>query len=94
MCDMPSSTSTDEPIISKVNTCFKNDIIKEVLKSNFVNPRTKISDDSVDLVTELSKYIVVESCLRAAKQCSTQNRTTVTLNDMESVLPQIMLDFP
>nr|XP_008195981.1 PREDICTED: centromere protein X-like isoform X2 [Tribolium castaneum] len=87
---MASSANTDESIISKVNTAFKN----ETLKSTFANPKTKITDDAVDLMTELSKFIVVESCLRAAKQCSSQNRTTVTLNDMESVLPQIMLDFP
>nr|XP_008195980.1 PREDICTED: centromere protein X-like isoform X1 [Tribolium castaneum] len=91
---MASSANTDESIISKVNTAFKNDVIKETLKSTFANPKTKITDDAVDLMTELSKFIVVESCLRAAKQCSSQNRTTVTLNDMESVLPQIMLDFP
>ncbi|XP_063905252.1 centromere protein X-like [Zophobas morio] len=87
-------TDDKEAFISKINARFSNDIIKEALKSHFSNPKTKISDDAVDLMTELANFLVVEASLRAAKQASSQNKTLVTLDHIESALPQIMLDFP
>jgi hypothetical protein len=88
------SASKDELLGAKSDTSFKNDVIKEALRSYFINTKTKISDDAVELMTELTKVLVVESSVRAAKQASLQNKNVVTLDHMESVLPQLMLDFP
>jgi hypothetical protein len=84
------SASKDELLGAKSDTSFKNDVIKEALRSYFTNTKTKISDDAVELMTELTKVLVVESSVRAAKQASLQNKNVVTLDHMESVLPQLV----
>ncbi|RZB39499.1 CENP-X domain containing protein [Asbolus verrucosus] len=94
MTTPPSSSSSDEPISTKVTTVFQTDIVKEALRRHLSNPKNKINDDAAELVAELMKILVVESSIRAAKQASLQNKSTVTLDHIESVLPQLMLDFP
>lgn len=66
------------------------DIVKEVLKSKFVKPKNKITDDTIELVAELAKIMVIEGTLRAAKQASLESRTTITLEHVETVLPQLV----
>ncbi|CAH1363728.1 unnamed protein product, partial [Tenebrio molitor] len=80
------SASKDELLGAKSDTSFKN----VTLRSYFINTKTKISDDAVELMTELTKVLVVESSVRAAKQASLQNKNVVTLDHMESVLPQLV----
>nr|XP_023018249.1 centromere protein X-like [Leptinotarsa decemlineata] len=79
---------------SEVETTFRHDVIKEVLKSKFVNPKNKISDEAVELVSEIAKMLVIETAARSAKQAKAENRSAVTLEHVETILPQLMLDFP
>ncbi|CAH1979676.1 unnamed protein product [Acanthoscelides obtectus] len=84
----------DNAVLQKFTTTFEHDIIKDVIKTQCTNPKNKITDEAVELVSEIAKALVVEASLRAAKVASNENRTLVTLEDIEGTLPQLILDFP
>lgn len=76
-----------------IDILYLQDIIKDVIKSKITNPRSKLSDDAVELVSEIAKVMVIEASLRAAKQTSIEDRTTITLDHVEAVLPQLVFFF-
>ncbi|XP_019879470.1 centromere protein X [Aethina tumida] len=82
-----------EDLSSTIITSFRHDIVKEALKTKFSNPKTKISDDALEIVCEISKALVLEAAYRSAKQASSENKTVVTVENVEAVLSQLMLDF-
>ncbi|XP_018569698.1 centromere protein X-like [Anoplophora glabripennis] len=86
------SNSSDDSSLFKCS--FGHDIVKEALKSKFMNPKNKISDDAVELISEIAKIIVIEATLRAVDQANSENKKKVSLEHVETILPQIMLDFP
>lgn len=65
-------------------------MIQEVLKSNFTNPKMKISDEATNLVNKISKILVIEAAARSAKQAKLERKTTVNLDHMEVILPQLV----
>lgn len=69
---------------------FFQDIIKEVLKSKFLKSKNKITEDTIELMAEIAKILVIEGSLRAAKQASLESRTTITLEHVETILPQLV----
>ncbi|CAG9766363.1 unnamed protein product [Ceutorhynchus assimilis] len=81
-------------LASKISTAFRHDILKELLKSKFSNPKNKMSEDTVELVAELAKTLVIEAAARACYQAQFEDKTTVTLDHVECTIPQMMLDFP
>ncbi|KAK4885507.1 hypothetical protein RN001_001778 [Aquatica leii] len=88
------SAENSEVIYSKISTEFQNDIIKETLRSRLKDTKTKISEEAIELMKELARVIVVESAIRAAKQASIQHNSIVSLHNVETMLLQLMLDFP
>ncbi|CAG9858985.1 unnamed protein product [Phyllotreta striolata] len=80
--------------LDSVQTTFKHDIIKEVLKTKFNNPKNKIADDVIELVSEIAKILVTEAAVRSIKQAKAECRNAVTLEHVETILPQLILDFP
>ncbi|KAJ8957645.1 hypothetical protein NQ318_017536 [Aromia moschata] len=88
------SEASGQPLSSKIATTFRQDVVKEVLKSKFQNPKNKITEDAVELVAEIAKVMVVEAAARAAQQASSENKKRVGLEHAEAILPQMMLDFP
>ncbi|KAJ8925552.1 hypothetical protein NQ315_009392 [Exocentrus adspersus] len=83
------SSNSDDPILSKVFTCFDH-----ALKSKLVNPKNKITDDAVGLISEVAKVLVIEAVGRAAQQANLENKKKINLDHVEIILPQLMLDFP
>ncbi|CAH0551171.1 unnamed protein product [Brassicogethes aeneus] len=77
---------------SQVTFTFTNDIIKEALKSQFSNPKNKITEETVELICDISKALVTEAALRSAKQASMENKNLVNLEHVESILSQLMMD--
>ncbi|KAJ8935147.1 hypothetical protein NQ314_012965 [Rhamnusium bicolor] len=84
------SETSEESISSKVTTAFKHDIIKDVLKSKFANPKNKITDEAIELVSEIAKVMVVEAAARAAQQASLEDKKIVSLDHVENILPQMV----
>ncbi|CAH1116608.1 unnamed protein product [Phaedon cochleariae] len=91
----PPELMADPPkAMDDVSTTFRHDIIKEALKTKFANQKNKISDEAVELVAEITKILVIETAARAIKQAKLENRSRVSLEQVETILPQLMLDFP
>lgn len=85
---------TDDAIHSGVVSNFDVDVIRDVLKNKFSNSKNKITDDSLELINELMKALVIETALRSGKMASKEESPVVDLRHVESILAQIMLDFP
>lgn len=60
------------------------------MKSQFTNSKMKITDEVLSLINEISKTIVVEAALRAAKQASLTSEKVVQLKHVEAILPQMV----
>ncbi|XP_072395625.1 centromere protein X-like isoform X2 [Diabrotica undecimpunctata] len=80
--------------LEDLDLSFRHDIIKEALKTKFQNPKNKITDDAIELISEIAKVLTIEATVRAVKQAKLEYRTKVTLEHVEAILPQLMLDFP
>nr|CAI5830877.1 unnamed protein product [Callosobruchus analis] len=91
---LKSKGNTENVTLQKFATTFEHDIIKDVIKSQCTNQKNKITDDAVELVSEIAKALVLEASLRASKVASNEKKVLVTLEDIESILPQLILDFP
>lgn len=83
-----------EDIFSQITTDYRTDTLKEVVKSQLANQKTKFNEEPFELLNELLKVITVEAALRASKVANSENKTTVSLEHVEKILAQIMLDFP
>jgi len=84
----------DTLFLKNISTTFRHDIIKELLRSKFTNTKNKISDEAVDLIVEVAKTMVIEASVRACYQAELEDKTVVTLDHVECILAQLMLDFP
>lgn len=69
------------------------EVIKEILKTQYTNSRNKITDEALEAITEILRVLVVETAIRAAKQAVQEKKTTVSLEHLENVLPQIVNAF-
>lgn len=66
------------------------ELVREVMKTQFTSSKMKITEDVLSLINEISKTIVVEAAIRAAKQAVVAGKKTVELQHVEAVLPQIV----
>lgn len=78
----------------KYNSSYAQDAVKEVLKRNFSNKNTKITEESSVLIAHLLKMLTIEISLRACKQAKDEESSIVRLEHVENVLLHMMLDFP
>lgn len=65
-------------------------LVHECLKLNFQNSKTKMSGESIDLMNKIAKILVIETSMRAIKLAKAENKTSVHLDHVEVVLPQIV----
>ncbi|KAL3286084.1 hypothetical protein HHI36_000597 [Cryptolaemus montrouzieri] len=86
--------NTEELVYSEISTVFQPDVVKEVFKSKFSNPKNRVTEDSLELICEISKALAMEAALRSGKIAIKEKNSVVTLEHVESILPQLMLDFP
>ncbi|XP_047496187.1 centromere protein X-like [Penaeus chinensis] len=71
---------------------FSERLIEEFLRSNLDDKKVRISADAIKMVAELARLIVTEGATRAAHQATTEGADTVTLQHMEKILAQLLLD--
>ncbi|XP_065167626.1 centromere protein X-like [Atheta coriaria] len=73
-------------------------VVKDILTSQFTNSKTKVANEVITMMTELAKLVVTEAATRAVLQAKQDrkaaNNNKVTLDHIEAVLPQFMMDLP
>lgn len=82
-----------EEVLQNLQAHFRSDVLKDVLRLNFSNTKTKISEDGVTMINEVLKAMLVETIQQVAKPKNSQANKILTLNQFEKVLPQIVFDF-
>ena len=76
-----------------LNTKFKKETVRQISKMNFKSDKTKYSNESLLLTTEMLRIYVLEAADRAARQAKSEGSDTVQLEHLEKVLPQFLMDF-
>lgn len=69
------------------------DLVSELLRAHFTDGKTKVGGDALWLMAELLKIFVVEAAVRSARQAQAEDLTLVDVDQLEKVLPQLLLDF-
>ncbi|XP_075214064.1 centromere protein X-like [Lycorma delicatula] len=76
----------------KIEPTFKKETIKEIVKMKFSDPKTKITDDAVCVLTEMLRLATVESVLRAGVQASREASDYILIHHIEKIVAQLILD--
>ncbi|XP_054112624.1 centromere protein X isoform X19 [Callithrix jacchus] len=69
------------------------ELVSRLLHAHFKDDKTKVSGDSLQLMAELLKIFVVEAAVRAVRQAQAEDAILVDVDQLEKVLPQLLLDF-
>ncbi|KAK3850091.1 hypothetical protein Pcinc_043180 [Petrolisthes cinctipes] len=71
---------------------FSEKLIHEFLKLHFENSKTKINVEAIKLIAEVMQLVVKEGALRASHQAKVEGSDTVTVEHLEKILAQLLLD--
>lgn len=69
---------------------MQQEAIREVLKLHFVDSKTRITEDVLQLVAEVIRIITTEATLRASRQASIEGLVEVQILHVEKILPQLV----
>lgn len=69
------------------------ELVSKLLHLHFNDDKTKVSGDALLLVAELLKVFVVEATVRSIRQAQAEDLPCVDVEQLEKVLPQLLLDF-
>jgi hypothetical protein len=64
--------------------------LREILKLHFVDSKTRIMDDTLQLVAEVVRVLTTEATLRASKQAHVEGMAEVQMSHVEKILPQLV----
>ncbi|XP_033608395.1 centromere protein X isoform X2 [Cryptotermes secundus] len=78
--------------ISKLTSKFKIEALREILKVHFVDSKTRITEDTLQLVAEVVRVLTTEATLRAGRQAHIEGMTEVRVSHVEKILPQLVSD--
>ncbi|XP_066237704.1 centromere protein X isoform X3 [Saccopteryx leptura] len=73
--------------------CFRKELVSKLLHLHFKDDKTKVSGDALLLMAELLKIFVLEAAIRSVQQSQAEDLACVDVNQLEKVLPQLLLDF-
>lgn len=82
----PVGNGTDSPP-------FFQELVSRVLHLHFRDCKTKVSGDALQLMAEFLKIFVVEAAVRGVQQAQAEDLDIVDVDQLEKVLPQLLLDF-
>mmetsp|Transcript_26197 Transcript_26197/g.43357 ORF Transcript_26197/g.43357 Transcript_26197/m.43357 type:complete len:117 (+) Transcript_26197:36-386(+) len=68
-------------------------VMKQLIAGHFSSPRTKISQEAVQLSSGLIRCFALEALHRAAAEAESVGAPEVLCEHLEKVLPQLLLDF-
>ncbi|XP_041321979.1 centromere protein X isoform X2 [Pyrgilauda ruficollis] len=71
---------------------FRKNTVDRLLRLNFRDGRTRVNAEAQLLVGELLK-VFVRAAARAARQAQAEDLKKVDTEQVEKVLPQLLLDF-
>ncbi|XP_014128678.1 centromere protein X isoform X2 [Zonotrichia leucophrys gambelii] len=71
---------------------FRKDTVDRLLRLHFRDGRTRVNADAQLLMAELLK-VFVRAAARAARQAQAEDLNKVDIEQLEKVLPQLLLDF-
>ncbi|XP_053424210.1 centromere protein X isoform X3 [Nycticebus coucang] len=72
---------------------FQKELVSKLLHLHFKDAKTKVSGDALQLMVELLKIFVVEAAVRGVRQAQAEDVALVDVDQLEKVLPQLLLDF-
>ncbi|XP_011718542.1 centromere protein X isoform X2 [Macaca nemestrina] len=72
---------------------FRKELVSRLLHLHFKDDKTKVSGDALQLMAELLKIFVVEAAVRGVRQAQAEDTLRVDVDQLEKVLPQLLLDF-
>ncbi|XP_025090641.1 centromere protein X-like isoform X1 [Pomacea canaliculata] len=78
--------------MADVQATFKARTVQSVLQLHFKDEKTKVNGDALVLTAELLRVFTSEAAERAAMQAKKEGSKLVTVEHVEKVLPQLLLD--
>ena len=72
---------------------FSEDFIKLYISKYFTEEKTRLSPEALKLTLKLIELFVKEAIGRSAKQCQIESVDTMDADQLEKILPQLLLDF-
>ncbi|XP_024409696.1 centromere protein X isoform X1 [Desmodus rotundus] len=72
---------------------FRKELVSKLLHLHFKDDKTRVSGDALLLTAELLKVFVVEAAIRSVRQAQAEDLACVDVDQLEKVLPQLLLDF-
>ncbi|XP_037013690.2 centromere protein X isoform X3 [Artibeus jamaicensis] len=69
------------------------ELVSKLLHLHFKDDKTRVSGDALLLTAELLKVFVVEAAIRSVRQAQAEDLACVDVDQLEKVLPQLLLDF-
>ncbi|XP_048220970.1 centromere protein X isoform X1 [Perognathus longimembris pacificus] len=72
---------------------FPKELVSRLLHLHFKDSKTKVSGDALQLLAELLKIFVMEAAVRGIRQAQAEDAALVDVDQLEKVLPQLLLDF-
>nr|CAD7263793.1 unnamed protein product [Timema shepardi] len=69
---------------------YTYEAVKEIMKLSFTDPKIRVSDDVSQLVSEVVSVLAVEATLRACDAASKDGLSTVHLEHVGKILPQLV----
>ncbi|XP_018090544.1 centromere protein X isoform X1 [Xenopus laevis] len=76
----------DEPV-------FLKGLVSKLLHEHLNNEKVRASADALLLLAELLKVFVREAAARTARQALVEDITVADVEQLEKILPQLLLDF-
>ncbi|XP_075415596.1 centromere protein X isoform X4 [Tenrec ecaudatus] len=72
---------------------FRKELVSKLLCLHFRDKKTRVSTDAVQLMAEMLRIFVVEAAVRGVRQAQAEDLPCVDVDQLEKVLPQLLLDF-
>lgn len=69
------------------------ELVSRLLHLHFRDCKTKVSGDALQLMAELLRIFVIEAAVRGVWQAQSEDLDVVNVDQLEKVLPQLLLDF-
>uniref|UniRef100_A0AC11DWE2 Centromere protein X n=1 Tax=Ovis aries TaxID=9940 RepID=A0AC11DWE2_SHEEP len=78
--------------MEETGAVFRKELVSKLLHLHFKDKKTKVSGDALQLMAELLKIFVV-AAIRSVRQAQAEGLARVDVEQLEKVLPQLLLDF-
>ncbi|XP_065765951.1 centromere protein X isoform X4 [Muntiacus reevesi] len=78
--------------MEETGAVFRKELVSKLLHLHFKDKKTKVSGDALQLTAELLKIFVV-AAIRSVRQAQAEDLDHVHVEQLEKVLPQLLLDF-